>query len=211
MLTVLLHIAVLAGCMFGIFRGWRRGLGGLIPLLLGLTFGIVLAHIGGPWSERIVAGSLFGGGEECRQSYVAGNLGRGALFAVGSLSVGWLTKVIGKLVGRLSIGLINSLAGSMVGLFYWLMWLSVMLNGLLAVWPACGLESCGDRGDGNLLAEVMLMSPALLGTEDVCELWHSCRLRDARKISQNMRSRLIPGEDEIVEVMAEGYNLCEEI
>ena len=70
--------------------------------------------------------------------------------------------------------MLNSTAGSLFCLADWLMWTSIVLNLTLCAKPDCGLERCGDNGDGNVVAETMLFAPALLGGEDVCDLWHKC-------------------------------------
>ena len=177
------HILVIAVCALAAIRGWKRGLSGQVPSLLGLAFGVVCAHVGAHWGEQAVAGWDLADPSDCRFSYMTGNVARPLVYAVVYWCVSWLTGVVGRLLRPFGVGLLNSLAGVAFCVLDWLIWVSVALNLLLGFSPGCGLERCGDNGDGNIVSEVMLLSPSLLGCDDVEDLWHECRLRDARKIS----------------------------
>lgn len=183
MQTAVFHIVVIAAGTFAAVRGWHRGLSSQTSSILGMAFGLTMAHITGEWSEQIVAGWDIVAPEDCREEFVTGNIGRSAVFATVYIGVDFLTGILNRLLRPLGVGLLNSLAGSVYRLFVCMMWMSIAFNVLLCLRPECGLDNCGDQGDGNLVAEVMLIAPNLLGTEDVCDLWHICRLHDARLIS----------------------------
>lgn len=188
MQTAAFHIAVIAAGVFAAVRGWRCGLSAQTSSVLGMAFGLTVANMSGEWAEGTVAGWNMVADYDCRREFIIGNLGRGMVYTVVYLGVDFLTGILNRLLRPLGKGLLNSLAGSLFCILAWMIWASIALNALLCLHPTCGLENCGDQGDGNLVAEVMLLAPALLGTEDVCELWHACRLHDARLISSTYRN-----------------------
>lgn len=177
------HIIVIAVAAVAVVRGWRRGLSGQAASVLGFAFGTVCAHVMAPWAEAEVASWGLIAPHDCRAAFLTGTVARSGTYAVVYTVAKALTSIIERLLKPLGTGMLNSMAGSLFCLADWLMWTSIVLNLTLCAKPDCGLERCGDNGDGNVVAETMLFAPALLGGEDVCDLWHKCRLRDARLIS----------------------------
>lgn len=182
-MEIFYHIIVISVAAIAAFMGWRRGFSAQSSAILGLTFGIVAARVAYAEAVDVVVDLGIVKGENCRMSYAAGIVGSSAVFALTYLIVDALTGVIAKLLRPLGFGLLNSLGGALYCVFESLVWTSIALNMLLSFKPDCGLERYGDKGDGDAVASVMVLAPALLGSEDVTDLWHSCRLRDAQKIS----------------------------
>lgn len=189
------HIVVIAVAACGAVRGWRRGLSGMAASVLGFAFGVVCAHVAAPWAEAQAAGLEIISPDDCRFGFVTGIAGRSAVYAAVYIAVKALASAIGKLLKPLGTGLLNSLAGSAFAILDWLMWTSIALNLLLCFRPDCGLERCGGNDDGNIVSETMLLSPALLGGDDICDLWHACRLHDARLISSASKEPMPIVED----------------
>ena len=63
--------------------------------------------------------------------------------------------------------------------------LSIIYNLLLCINPDSRLMRWQNANDGNIVEEVLALSPALLGGLGAEELSHQVQLREARKISCN--------------------------
>ena len=157
------HIIVIAVAAVAVVRGWRRGLSGQAASVLGFAFGTVCAHVMAPWAEAEVASWGLIAPHDCRAAFLTGTVARSGTYAVVYTVAKALTSIIERLLKPLGTGMLNSMAGSLFCLADWLMWTSIVLNLTLCAKPDCGLERCGDNGDGNVVAETMLFAPALLG------------------------------------------------
>lgn len=176
-------ILVILTAACGAVGGWRRGMAGLTPAVLAFAFGAVCAHIAAPWAEAEVMEAGRFSASDCRTPFIVGNLARGAVFIAVYAAVALLTSVVGKLLRGIATGVLSSLFGAVFGTFVWAMWTSVALNAIVALGIDPRLEKYGDAADGNAITEVMLLAPAILGCDDIADLWHACRLRDAKLIS----------------------------
>ncbi len=167
----------------GAVGGWRRGIAALTPAVLAFAFGAVCAHLAAPWAEAEVMNVGRFRADDCRTPFIVGNLARGAVYAAVYMIVNLLTYPVGKLLKGIVDSVLNSLSGAIFGAFVWAMWTSVVLNSVVALGIDSSLEKYGDAADGNVITSVMSISPAILGCDDIADLWHSCRLRDAKFIS----------------------------
>lgn len=201
MLTAAYHIIVIAVAAMAAIYGWRRGLSGQASNVMALAFGIVSARVFAPEIADAFSGMQAVREAEWRSAYVSGVLSTAVVYGVVYVLVDALTGVVGRMMRVFGRGLLGSLAGSLYSVFDRLVWTSIALNLLLALQPDCGLERYGDYGDGDVVTSTMLLAPALLGCDDVADLWHAGRLHDARLISQCTANPEAPcGVDIIINV-----------
>lgn len=79
--------------------------------------------------------------------------------------------------------ILDNLGGAVYSLFKYMMFLSMAYNFIVVLNPGTVLLKSAKSDDGNAIEEVMLLSPALLGGQDVMDLSHLIQLEDAKKIS----------------------------
>lgn len=79
--------------------------------------------------------------------------------------------------------ILDNLGGSLFAILRNMLFLSIALNLLVALDAHSVLLRSARSDDGNTVLETMLLSPALLGGENVEELAHKIQLEEAKKIS----------------------------
>lgn len=180
---MLYQLIVLLTAAAAIILGFRHGLARQTPAAIGVAFGIVSARLLAPGLYGILYGALDMVHGSVAEEYTIDTLSTAIIF----ISVYYIFKTVTLLVGKvLSKGpksILDNIGGAVFGLFRYLLMLSVAYNTALALWPDCGLMKFAKSDDGNAVEEVMLLSPALLGGQDVVELSHRIQLSEAKKIS----------------------------
>lgn len=182
----LFHLIALAVSAWGVLRGYRRGLTGVITSVLGMAFGIVCSHIFADAATDMALGIAGGAGSGNRGYYLASNLGCGAVFLIVYLIFRSLTGVIKAAMESTGGGLADSLLGSAFCLYNYLLMLSIGYNVFVGLRPESSLMKYGKDDDGNICAAVMWIAPAALGSESFAEFAHQEQLREAKKISCNL-------------------------
>lgn len=179
----MLNLLVLLVAGAGIYGGYRKGLSRRASGVLGFAFGVVAARIVAEESAacaRMVIDTVAG---EYYADFVWSATGTSVTFVAVYAAVACATKLLDRLLGTLAGGMLDRIFGAVFGLMINMMFLSVALNLVLAFRPESDLRLYAAHGDGNLVEEVMLLSPSLLGGEDVEDLYHAGRMMEAKKIS----------------------------
>lgn len=179
----LLAIAV---AIFAIIRGYRRGLTGQVTSVLGLAFGVICAHIFLEGGSDVVA--MLIGRERLERSgrYLTENLSAAAVYATVYVVFRSVTGLVRAALKTLGSSLLNSLLGAAFCLYSYMLVLSMIFNVAVGWNPDSVLMHDGRSGDGNIVAVVLSISPAALGTVSFDEFAHEQQLRDARKISHRL-------------------------
>lgn len=185
MTDALYHIIAILVAAYGVVKGYRRGLTGLVTSVLGLAFGIVCAHIFLDGASDLVASILPDRVYARSQNYLSSNLGAGIVFFAVYLLFESITKIIRSAMDSLGSGLLNSLMGAFFCVSNYLLMLSIAYNIIVGWNPESALMRHGKADDGNIIEAVMWIAPAALGSESFSEFAHEEQLRQARKISCN--------------------------
>ena len=82
-------------------------------------------------------------------------------------------------------GMFNRLVGAFFSMTSSLLWLSIVFNLILFIHPDSGLLSYEKSDDGNMVALVMALTPAILGCPGADDFAHEVQLRKAATISCN--------------------------
>lgn len=188
MLNILYLAAVLSVALISIAYGFRRGITGQPASLLGFAFGAVTARVLSPeltshflWVKGFTPAPEFNGF---------------AINLVCSISIyivvfGVFSIFSGILRGALSlfdIGMFNRLLGAFFCLIKNLLWLSFIFNLLICFQPSSELLKYERADDGNLVASVMELSPAILGCFGGKDFAHIHQLKEAKAISCNFNA-----------------------
>lgn len=179
------HIVIFAVATLAILRGFRLRLSRQIPSLIGFTFGGICSHIFMDPATTIAI-ELFhiptGG---LRGLYLASNIAGAVVFAIAYYAFKICTYLIGLLMRNHPGDLLDNIAGSFFCMLKYLMLLSVIYNMILGIGmsPKSTLFKYADQDDANVVREVMLISPGILGSESITDLSHRIQLHEASKIS----------------------------
>lgn len=185
MSDALYHIIAILVAAYGVVKGYRHGLTGMVTSVLGMAFGIVCAHIFLDASTDIAASILPARVYSRSQTYLSSNLGAGVVFFVVYLLFESITKIIRAAMNTLGWGLLNSLLGALFCVSNYMLMLSIVYNVLVGWNPESALMKHGKADDGNIIEAVMWIAPAVLGSESFSEFAHKEQLRQAREISCN--------------------------
>jgi len=117
------------------------------------------------------------------QHFVCDTLSTGIVFISIYLVFSTITGFLGKVMWKEDRTILDNIGGSLYSLFKYMLFLSIAYNSLAALNPSSELLKSAKSDDGNTVEEVMLLSPAILGGQDIEELNHLIQLEEAKKIS----------------------------
>lgn len=98
-----------------------------------------------------------------------------------------LTSVVRRALEMVGGGILDDLFGALFGIFNGVFGLSIVMNLWLCLHPEGELLRLCGSDDANAPQTVLLLAPAVFGSPDACDLYHEVQLREARKISCNLR------------------------
>lgn len=178
-------VAVLVVAFLSITVGFRRGITQQIASLLGLGFGAVAARVltpqlssGWEWTERFSPAPEF-------NEFTANLLCAVVIYCVTYFLFSIISPILRSALSVVEKGMFNRILGAFFSLFKNLLWLSIILNLFLCLNAESGLLRFERSNDGNLVAAVMAMTPAILGCYGAEDFAHFHQLKEAKKISCN--------------------------
>lgn len=181
---------VLLVALVSLAIGFRRGITMQLSSVLGLAFGSVAARVLSPgmngyflWVEQFTPEPEF-------NEFAVNLVCSVVIYAI----VFWVFALFSRILqGALSIfevGMFNRLLGAFFSLLKNLLWLSCFLNILICFKSESGLLRYERANDGNLVASVMALTPAILGCYGGEDFAHFHQLKEAKTISYNRRPGL---------------------
>ncbi|MDE6866352.1 MAG: CvpA family protein [Muribaculaceae bacterium] len=183
MTDFIFHIIVIGALAIGAVRGFRERFTQQIPCWLAIFFALLCSHIFLVPAEDWVAEVLK---EECKGvdgEFVLSNLASTLIFII-AFTVFYLCTFILKFFFRLlDTGLLDNVLGALGGMLHAAIFISMAYNLWLSLFPESRLLKYAMHDDGDIVHEVMLLSPFLLGSESVDELAHKFQLEQAKYIS----------------------------
>lgn len=187
MIAAILNIIVITLCLWGIWRGWRRGFALQVPSLLAWCLGIIAALIGGESLAQLIMQEGLTA-QYIDATFVAVYLSASLLYFCVYLMIRIVGSLFTAAFARISSGPINACIGAAAGLLKYATALSLLLNLWSAISQDCVALKIADQGDGGVIEAVMLLSPAITSTPSFHELLHRRQLREAKKISLHNRN-----------------------
>ncbi|MCM1369974.1 MAG: CvpA family protein [Candidatus Amulumruptor caecigallinarius] len=182
-MDVIYHIIVLAVAVTACVRGFRRGLARQTPYLIATAFAIVSTRLLAPGLEPALRGAFPTVHGTAMETFTYDTAATTIVFAAVFLIFSVITSFLSKVFTRDDRTILDNLGGALFSLFEYLTILSICYNVALASDRDPNLMKTVKSDDGNVVEEVLLLAPALLGGEDAAELAHKLQLEDAKKIS----------------------------
>lgn len=183
MLNALYLILVILVALWAAAKGFRTGITRQLSALLGFAFGAVTARVLYPelshhfeWSAKLSQAPEF---SDFSINLVCAVVIYSVVFALFSP----LSIILKKLVSFIYVGIFNRIAGAFLSLLVNLLWLSMLLNLLLCFSSSSRLIVYEKANDGNPVAAVMALTPAILGCPGAEDFAHFNQLREAKSIS----------------------------
>lgn len=182
-MSVLYSLIVLLGAALAAFWGFRKGFSRQVPSLIGLAFGIISARLFGPAMYDILYGAFPSAHSRIEENFVYDTTSRAFVF----IAIYYIFKTITFFLSRAFKNdeptILNNIGGSLLSMFKYLLAVSIFFNFLVAVNLDSALLKAVKSDDGNAVEEVLLLSPALFGGENILDLSHKLQLEEAKKIS----------------------------
>lgn len=181
-------ILVLVVAFIAIVIGFRRGITGQLASILGFGFGAVVSRVLTP-----ELASSFGIGASWSQApefqeFTSSLVCAVVIYCLVYLGFSFLSPILRSAMSVFEVGMFNRLLGGFFSLLKNMLWLSMALNLFLCVSPESELLRYESANDGNLVAAVMGLTPAILGCDGAEEFAHYNQLKHAKTISCNFRS-----------------------
>lgn len=177
------HLIVMTVAALAVVLGFRKGFSTQLPSMIGMAFGIISARLLSPGLYDVIYGAFPSVHGQVEERYVCDTISSAIVFISVYLVFSTVTSFLGKVMKRDDRTIVDNLGGALYQFFKWMMFVSIGFNLLLALNSDSILLKCAKSDDGNAVEEVMLLSPALLGGEDVEDLQHRVQLEEAKHIS----------------------------
>lgn len=181
------HIIVIAVAALSVIKGFRQGFTGQISGILGLAFGTVCAHVFDSQAEEFMRMLLPGLQGRVGSAFIYSVSSAALVYLVVYLLFKMLTKVLRAAMQVFYVGMLDSLLGAAFCLVKYMLLVSIIYNLILCVNPDSRLLKYAEADDGNVVEVVLDLAPGLLGCGSVDDLYHLLQLREAKKISCNLK------------------------
>lgn len=176
-------LSTLLVAAWAIIRGFRKGLASRTHSAIGVAFGIVSARLLAPGLYSVLYDSFSSVHGEVEEQFVYDTLSTSIVFISVYAVFALVTSFLGKVLTRDDRTILDNIGGAIFSLFKYLLFLSIMLNMIISFKPDSELVKSGKSDDGNIVQQVLMISPSVLGGEDIMELCHKIQLKEAKKIS----------------------------
>ena len=180
------HILILVVSTVAVISGFRKGFTGQVSGILGLAFGVVCARVFEQPSEEFFRALLPGISNSPFSEFIYSVISAATVYVIVYLVFRIFTAILRSALQIFYVGMLNRIMGSFFCLLKYLMFLSLFYNLILCVHPDSTLLRYARADDGNMVDEVTMLAPALLGCMGVDDLSHLWQLNEAKKISCNI-------------------------
>lgn len=185
MSVVLYHILVLGVAAFAVLRGFRMKFSRQLPTVIGTAFGIVCARIFTDPLADVLRGAFPWIQGEASESFTYGIVAASLVFLAVYAVFRTVTSFLLFVFKNSDSTILDNIGGSLFTLFEYMLLVSMAYNIILGFDSDSILLKSMKSDDGNIVEEVMLLAPTVLGCEGPDELAHRIQLEEAKKISIN--------------------------
>lgn len=180
---MLYPVIVLIVLAISAVRGFRSGMARQTPSIIGAAFGIICTRLLAPGLVPAISSAFSSLQGRPESTFIYDTLSTSILFlSIFGIFV-LVTSFLGKVFENEDKNILDNLGGAVFCMFKYALIVSIILNLLVAMNPRSELVRLARADDGNTVLEIMLLSPTLLGGQDVQELYHILQLDEAKKIS----------------------------
>ena len=185
MSVVLYHVLVLGVVALAVLRGFRMNFFRQLPSVIGTAFGIVCARIFTAPLSDIIKGAFPWIQGSVSESFTYGIVAASFVFMAVYAVFRTVTSFLLSVFRETDSTILDNIGGSLFTLFEYMLLVSMAYNLILGFDSGSVLLKSMKSDDGNIVEEVMLLAPAVLGCEGPDELAHRIQLEEAKKISIN--------------------------
>ncbi len=166
-------------------RGYKKGVVRQLPSVLAIIVGVLAVHlVETPW-EDILRRTLPFDREGPASEFVYGNFSASTIFLGIYFIIFTPCLLLSNTLRLLPVEILGKICGAALAFVKSTFWLSLFLNLWMCMRPYDkGVMHSAEAGDGNLIAAVMWVSPALFGTPDTDDLHHAFQLEQARQFER---------------------------
>lgn len=183
MVDIAYHLAVIIIAALGILRGFRRRLSRQAASCTGMAIASVCCYIfRDPVREWILA-NIPAVNFAITGSFVVSTLAGAAIYVAFYNVFRFATAPLSLIFRRKETGILDNICGAVYGLLRYLIWVSMLLNLIVCFKPGSRLADYARHDDGDIVHEVMLISPFFTGSENIDDLSHRLQLDEASRIS----------------------------
>ena len=183
MTDFIFHIFVIGGLALCAVKGFRDKLTEQVPGCFGIAFGILCSYIFRFPVEDYLATFIRPQDYGADGVFVLSNFSCILIFLVAYTVFYICTYVLKYFFRILDTGILDNITGAVFGMLQGAVFISIALNVWLCLWPESRLLKYAMHDDGDIVHEVMLLAPFMLGSESVDELAHKIQLEKAKTIS----------------------------
>lgn len=184
-------VAICATVFVAGIRGWRKGFTGQVCSVTGFCIASLCSHIFAAEVNTSFIETIIPAKNEAAAHFATSFLSSAIVYGAVYGACITLTGVVRRALSMLESSLLDSLFGALFGIFNGVFALSIAMNLWLCLNPEGPLLKLCGSDDANAPQSVLLLAPAVFGSPDACDLHHEVQLREARKISCNLRR--VPG------------------
>lgn len=194
MLNVVYIILILGVAILSIISGFRKGITGQLSSLLGFGFGSVTSRLlTEEYTSTFQWTHTFSQAQEF-SDFTSNLVCAVVIYLIVFLFFSIFSPIFRRLLWVVPVGIFNRLLGCFFSLLKNMLWLSIFFNLVLCFSPSSGLLRYEKANDGNLVAAVIALTPAILGCFGGEDFAHFNQLKEAKSISCNFH----PAKDVIL-------------
>lgn len=177
------HLIALLVFTYAVVKGYRKGVFRQVPMLIGFGLGVICSHLFSAPVEEMLREMFPSVGVKPQGTFVYSILSRGLVYLLVYELFSFITGFLKIFFAPLPKGMLGSLGGAAFMAVRYMLAVSIIYNFVLCWDIDSSLLKYAKADDGNIVEEVMLIAPAILGGEDVGDLAHRLQLEEAKCIS----------------------------
>lgn len=179
----LLSLIAISLIAVAIVLGFRKGFRRQLPRLFGLLFGAVCAHIFRIPLQTEIMREFPLALNRPETEFIYSTIACGSIFLVVFLIFTFCLSIFARIFRHRESSVVDSMAGALVALLIYTTFMSLAFNFLICLKPRSELSASMTHSDANILSEVLMVAPLVIGSQSPEELAHRLQLDDARRIS----------------------------
>lgn len=183
MTDLVYHLLVICIAALGILRGFRRRFTRQVPSVIGFSLAAICSYVFRFPVEDWLWAQMPDMATRVEGPFTVSTLACSGIYLLAYNVFRFCTAPLSLLFRKSDTGILDNISGACYGLLRYLMWVAIAYNLIVCIWPDSRLIKYARSDDGDIVHEVMLISPFFIGSENIDELTHRIQLDEASRIS----------------------------
>ena len=183
MTDLVYHLFVILFLVWGAWSGYRKGFSQMVPSCIGLAVGALCSYVFRFPVEDWITSEFPDLARGSCGEFVVSTLACSSIFLISYTAFFLITYPLALIFRNIETGLFDSVAGAIVGLLKYGVFISLFFNLFVCLFPYCRLTEYARHDDGDIVHEIMLLSPWIMGSVNIDGLQHALQLEEAGHIS----------------------------